>query len=199
MPLAAQLPRITVERRVERRLRPQVERARAVIEQQDLGLADECARERNALALAARQARAALRHFCTIALRLPLDEVRRLRDLCRPAYLLIGGHIHTPSDVLADRHREELRLLQDDGHLPAQSVQRIRADIAAIDEDLARRRIVEARQQREQCALARARRADNGQRLPTRHLEGDIRQHIFLLTRIAEGDMVQGNGRWPSP
>jgi phosphoglucosamine mutase len=84
------------------------------------------------------------------------------------AHLGIAGAGATVADVLAHRTREEMRDLRHDADLLGEPRERDAADVGAVDRDAPRARLVEARCERHDRALAAARRADKRDGLPAR-------------------------------
>ena len=76
---------------LDQHLRFRIEAGRGLVEDQDRRICQEGARDRHALALAARKFDAALAHQRAIALRQPADEVVRAGLLCRLLDLGLGG------------------------------------------------------------------------------------------------------------
>ena len=103
------------------------------------GLIEQRAGDRHALALAARERVAALADDRVVAVGQPDDELvgvgrlRRSDDLFdRRVGLAVG-------DVVADRDREEERLVEDEADVGPQALERVLAHVASVDEQLARR------------------------------------------------------------
>ena len=107
-------PSSALERRAQPRVRAEVERREAVVEDVDLGLLDQRPGDRQALALAARQVRAALGDRRLEAALHLLDEVARLGDLERVPQLVVGRRWIAEAQVARDRAAEQERLLGDD-------------------------------------------------------------------------------------
>ena len=127
-----------------------------VVEHDDARAGDERARERDALALSAREVDAALADQRVVA-------VGQLGGELRDAGRLAGGDDLVPrrvrprrGQVVAQRDREEDRPLRDDRDRGAQLGDRHVAHVDAADEHAAVGRVVEARQQVEQRRLAGA-------------------------------------------
>jgi hypothetical protein len=76
-------------------------------------------------------------------------------------------------DVLGDRAGVQPRLLRDQRDEAAQLGERDRGDLPATDGDVARLRLGEPDEQRQQGGLAAAGRAHHGHRLARRDLQGD--------------------------
>ena len=82
---------------------------------------------------------------------------------------------------------------------PGQRILVERRDVHAVDADLTRRRGVEASDEPEQCGLAAARRADDGEALPVRHVEGervqDGERRAAALNGLADAAQRDHEGR----
>ncbi len=96
-----------------------IERARRLIEDEDAWIADQCARDRDALALPAREARAALADDGVIAFGQFQDEVLRARKRRRCDDPLHRYGRVRERNIVAHRSIEQNVLLQHDAHLPA--------------------------------------------------------------------------------
>ena len=175
-----------VERALDGRLRLGIHRRRAVIQDEQARVGEQGPRDRQALALASRQAHAALAHHRVVALGQLGDEPRRLCRLGRRVDLLLGGVRTAIRDVLAHRAREEHRVLEHHAQLRAQARERHVAHVLAIEQHRARRHVVEARHQVDDRALARARRAEDRHQLPRLGHEVHPAQDLPLAARVAE-------------
>jgi hypothetical protein len=91
-----------------------------------------------------------------------------------PDVVLVGAGA-PEGDVVADRAAEQERLLGDDAHLRAQRARSGVPEVDAVDDDAARRRVVEARDELGERRLARAGRADERDGLARRDDEVDVR------------------------
>src|SRR6266542_3898585 len=118
--------------------------AGGLVEDEHRRVLQEGAGERDALALAAREAESPLANLGVVALRQPGDELVGVGPpggvhdfaLARP-----GPRV---GDVLGDAGREEHGLLQHEGELAPEIGQAVLAQVRAVEQDLPRRRIVEA-------------------------------------------------------
>ena len=99
------------------RLGLQVEVRGRLVEEQDRGIDEVRARERDELALARRQRPAALAHPLQVPAGQRGDEVVRADLACRGLDLGVGRVLAPVRDVVADRAREQERLLRDDAEL----------------------------------------------------------------------------------
>ena len=109
-----------LERAVEGRLGRRVERARRLVEQEQLGVAHQRPGDAHALALAAREPPPALAHERLVALGERQDPLVDLRGLRGGFDFGVGGIEAAVADVLADREVEEEAVLQHHAHLRAQ-------------------------------------------------------------------------------
>ena len=110
--------------------------------------------------------------------------LRRGDDLC------VGGVQAPVADVVHDGAAEQHRILQHHPHLAAQRPAVQRADVEAVQADLAAVDLVEAHDQVHQCRLAGAGGADDRDRLPgpgRQRQVGDQR----LVGAVGEGDVVE--------
>ena len=150
----------TVERLLHERFVFGIERARRLVEQNDVGLADHRARDREPLALSARQVLSAVgddRHELVGAL---AHEVPRARVLERADDLLVAHVVEPVRDVLAHGRVEEHGALVDDDDARAQEVHIVVAQRHAVEQNLAARGLVQPLEQAHAARLAAARRAD---------------------------------------
>ena len=145
-----------------------VERGERLVEQQQLGLRDEGARQRDALSLTAGE-------LVRLALceRPELDHVEHLVDA--PGDLRLGHAqlLEAERDVLLDRHVREERIGLEH-HVHGLLVRRHVGHVHAVDEDLAGRRPLEAGQHAEQRRLAAAGTAQQAEDLLLVDVEGDV-------------------------
>ena len=126
-------------------LRLGVERGGRFVENEDGGVANDGARDADALTLATGKREAAFADHRIVTMRHLGDELVRISHLCGLDDFL-QRRIRSPiSNVLADRAREEHGVLQDEADLWAQPFERVVSDIGRLVEYSALRRIVEAR------------------------------------------------------
>ena len=174
-----------------------VEVAGRLVGEHAVGRAGERARDRDALALAARE------------LRRPVLQPRAEADLAEHvggARARLGGG----EAADAQRHRDvvergelgqQMVELVDEAEMavaPLALLGRVEGrEVAAAEIDAARGRRLEAAEQMQQRALARARRADDGERLAAPDLEVDALQHVDVDARRAAAfgeALVQAGG-----
>src|SRR5688572_15609678 len=139
-----------------------VERAGRFVEDQDLRVAQNRARNGDALALPAGELRAAVAHHGVVAPWQLEDEVVRIGRACRALHRVAVRGGRAVADVVVYGVVEENRLLRDDAHQGAQRIQREIPRVRAVKRDAPARARIEARQQVDQRGLPRSARADNG-------------------------------------
>src|SRR5262245_45258633 len=168
-----------------------VERARRLVEDQDARIGNERARDGETLALAAREAGAALSHNGVVTIGELKDEIMR------------AGHLRGGNDPF-DRHRavrqrnmvahraiEQDALLQHDADLTTQPGWINDAEINAVDQNPPALGHIEPLDQLGERAFARAGRADNADDLPGGNLKTDVMQHFRTIDPVAEGDVLE--------
>src|SRR4051812_14424613 len=121
-----------LERELELALGRGVERARRLVEDQHRRVLEQRAGDREALALAAGERAPALADRGIEAVGLAVDEFERLGALERLDHLLVGGIRAADLEVLADRAREQHRLLEHDADVAAERCQADVADVVAV-------------------------------------------------------------------
>ena len=149
-----------------------VERAEGLVQQQHARLDGERAGERDALALAAGELRG-------VAVRDPV-ELHELEQLLHARLDLALGrpqpprpHAEPEGDVLEHRHvAEERVVLEHEADAAVADV--LRRGILVVEQDGPRVGDLEARDDPQQRRLAGARRPDQRDELPARHVEGDV-------------------------
>ncbi len=165
-----------------------VEVGQRLVEQQDLRLDRESARDRHALLLAPGKLAGAARlepgelHQLEHGRHLAPDVVAR-----QPALLQPERH------VLRDRHVRPQRVVLEH-HAHVAPPRRHRADVAAPDQHLARLVAVEARDEPQQSRLAGTGRAEQREELARRHGKRDVAQH--LRAAEAERDVAKLDRHW---
>ncbi|CAA9321894.1 MAG: hypothetical protein AVDCRST_MAG40-1504, partial [uncultured Gemmatimonadaceae bacterium] len=181
-----------LERGEDDGLRARVDRGGRLVEDEDRRVLEEGAGHRDALALAARQARPALAEEGVVALGQGGDEVVRVRGARGLLHLEVRGLQAAVADVVADGAREQEGLLVDDADLRPQAVEGQVAHVAAVEQHAAAGGVVEARQEAEQRALARPRRPDHRHAGAGGRVEGDVAQRA-APAHVAEGDVLDGD------
>ena len=182
-----------------------VDRRQRVVENQNRRIGGDGARQRRPLLLPSRERDAALPDHGVVALREvgqvlvePCDGCRTfdLRlPLAAPGIGARSGRQHVAArgealgveaegDVVADRVREEERLLRHEADRATQRLQRPVAYVAPIHKYGAPRRLVQARDQPDQRRLPSAGLADDGRGLTGRNAHGDVTED----RRVTEGE-----------
>src|SRR5690606_23482007 len=169
-----------------------IEGARRLVEQQDRRILEQRAGDRDALALAAREARAALAEERVVTLGQRANELVGRSGAGRGLDLGVG-RVRTPvADVLARARAEQHGVLRHEAYAAPHVLGIGLRDVDAVDQNAARIRVVEAEQELKRRALARARRADERDRLAGLHLEREVVERRHLRPRrIAEADVLE--------
>ena len=178
------------QRGVDLGLQARVDGRGRVVEQQQPGIGDQRPGQRHPLPLAAGESKALLADHGVVALGQPGDELVRLGRLGRGDDLLVGRVRPAVGDVGPDRVGEQEAVLHDQADRGAQRVAGHVGDVVPADADRAGLRVVEAGQQQGQGGLARAGRADHGDRLARLDAERKAAQHR-LGRHVAEPDVVE--------
>ena len=151
----------------------QVERAERLVEEQHLRPVDDRARERDALALAAREL-----HRLAAAVAV---EAHHPQHLARPGERRVAArdalHLQAVADVLGDRHVREERVVLED-RVDVARVRRAARDVLAAERDAAGVGLLEAGDHAQRRRLARARRAEQREELAV----GDVRSTVSTAT-----------------
>ena len=184
--------RDAAQRRVDLLLDARVDRRRRVVEQQDLRVGEQRARQRDALALTAREREALLADDGVVAVGQPQDELVRFGGARRGLDLGSAVASGRPNAMLArDRVGEEERVLEHDADVCGAATASVHvAHVDAVDRDAPVVHVVEARQQQADRRLARTRAADERDRLARRDREREVAQHR-LGRRVAERHVVE--------
>mmetsp|Transcript_13766 Transcript_13766/g.33854 ORF Transcript_13766/g.33854 Transcript_13766/m.33854 type:complete len:306 (-) Transcript_13766:3780-4697(-) len=155
-------------------LAARVQRRGGLIQQQHLGVLDDRARDGDALLLAAAELDAALPHARVHPLRQLGDEVGRVGRARRRLHLLQAGTRRAVRDVVRDGARKQQRLLRHQPHLLPHPLEVVTGQRAAIQQDVARLRVVEALQQRHHGGLAAAALAHQRARLARLDVQAEV-------------------------
>ncbi len=182
-----------VERALDRGLGLVVDGRRRLVQDQDGRILQDGARQREPLALAARQLHAALAHRRAVALRQAADELVRLGRLRGAHDVGLRDIAQSIPDVLGHRAVGQEAVLRHVADRAAQLLQIERRDVDAVQADAARGGVVQPQQQLDQRALAAAGAADEGHRLAGRDAQRDAverrphqprREHVCKCARI---------------
>ena len=166
-----------LERLDDRGLGLLVDGARRLIEDEHGAVLQKGACQRDPLPLAAGQLHSAVADFRVVTLGQSLDELVGVGGLGSRNDLLARRPGRGVGDVLRDARREEHCLLEHDRELSAQVGEPVVAQVHTVQEDCARGRVVEAREQADQRGLPRARRPNDAEPRPRRDDAGDVVQH----------------------
>jgi hypothetical protein len=176
--------------RPDLRLRRRVDGCGRVVEDEDPRIDEERPRDRDALTLTAREGDPALADHCVVAVRQLEDEVVGLRRSRRGLDGLERCVGHAERDVVADRCREEERILRDDPDLASQRATNEPADIDAVDEHATTGGVVEARHERRERRLARPGRSDECDGPACGYVKVDVLDDWSLWV-VAERDALE--------
>ena len=180
-----------VQTGLQRLLGTRVDIRRGLVENQDARVGEQHARERDELALARGQGRAALLHHGVVAVGQFHDEFVRMHGLGRGHDLLVGGVQFAVADVLTHVAGEDERVLQHDAHLPAQAFQRDGTHVVAVDRHRAFGDVVETRQQVDDRGFAGTRRTNQRDRLAWLDMQVDQVQDVAAVRLVAENHVVE--------
>lgn len=143
-----------LERLLHQRLGLAVQGRRRLVEHQDRRVGQDSAGNGHALALAARNADAALAHHGVKATGQAIDKLGRVGQARCLANLLVSGVGAAVGDILANGAVEQQRLLRHVGNLAAQALLRAARDVLAVHEHATALYVVQAQQQLGECRLA---------------------------------------------
>ncbi len=166
----------------------QVEGAQRLVQEQDLGLVDDRAREGDALALAAGK-----------LVRPPVPQARKSNHLERPLHALLAGSprhaldAQAVADVLGHSHVREERVVLEHG-VGLARVWRDVGDVAAAELDLAGVGALEACDQAQERGLARTRRSEQREELALLDHEVDTRHGRDRAVVLADAVELEGGG-----
>ncbi len=168
-------------------LRLRVEGGGRLVEDQDRGVLEDGAGDRDPLAFAAGELRPLLADQRVVAHRQAHDEIVGVRGLRGGGDLLLRLHDVAVGDVVPDRVVEEDRLLGHDRDLSPERLDGDVADVTAVDRDRPFRHVVKAGDQVDKRCLSPAAHADEGDHLAGADSEIDVPEDRRLL--IAEGNV----------
>src|SRR5690349_2377370 len=151
-----------LERLLHEKLRFRIEARGRLVEEEDGRILEDGARDGEPLTFAAREAYAPVSDLRAVPLGHVEDEALRVRGAGRAVDRLLVGPFHAVRDVAPDGVVEEDRLLRDDAQHAAPRREVEIPEIAPVDPDRPRRRIVEAGHEIDEGRLPRAARADEG-------------------------------------
>ena len=163
----------------DRRLGVDVECGQGVVEHQNARPRQNRSGQRQPLTLSAGQAHPLLAD-AGLQSEWQLVDERGSGDLDGAVDLGIGGRILAGAaqrEVFGNRHRKEDRILERNGHLAPEGVQRQIANVHAADPNVSFGDVVETWQQGRQDRLTGSGRADQSQRLARFDSDADMTQH----------------------
>ena len=180
------------QRLLDQLLGVHVQRGERVVEDQDLGLGEDRAGQREPLPLAAGEGEALLADAGVeppgqVVHELGLGDLERLVDLRVGGR--VGVRVAAEGEVLPGAHREQRRVLERGRHQRAEVAQVEVADVDAVDQDPAAGDVEQPRDQGGQDGLAGAGRPDDRDGLARRELEVDPAQHLLLGAGEREVDV----------
>src|SRR5205807_1570003 len=161
-----------------------------LVEDQDTRIVQDRAGDAHPLPLAAAKRLAALADLRVVAVGLLDDEIVRVGGLGRGHDFLARGAWPGEGDVLVDRTAEEKRFLEHDANLRAQVLLRDLPDVHAVNEDLAFLDLIEAADQVDGGALARAALSHEADHLAPRDVGADLLEHR-LVGLVAERHVLE--------
>ena len=162
---------------------------RRLVEHEHRRVAQQRARDADALALAARERDALRAEVGVVAQRQRADELVRRRR-ARRGHDLLARRVGRVGDVVVHRAAEQHGVLEHDRDLLAQPRQRALARVAAVDQHAPRGRVEEARDERAERRLARARRPHQREPLAGPDAQRDAAQHR-PLGAVAERHVLE--------
>ncbi len=178
------------ERLVDLLLDLHVDGRRRVVEHEDRRVHHEGAGDGEALALPAREREAPLPHHGVVALGELLHELVGPGGARRGLDLLERGVRAPVREVVADRHREEERLVEHHPDVVAEARQRHVAHVVVVDTHRAAGDVVEARQQAGRGRLPAAGSAHQRDGLARTHVEVEPVEHRRAV-RVVERHVVE--------
>src|SRR5665213_465887 len=163
------------------RLALAVEARRRLVQNEYARIGEYRPRDRDALALAARETHAALANDRVVAVLEFGDELVAVRDAARIANLLERRARLGERDVLRDRAVEQEVVLHYDAEMRTELPQLERLERPAIDRDRAPLRVVERHDEADQRAFPRPARSHERRRRSRRRVEAHVAQHIRVV------------------
>ncbi len=138
------------------------------------GVGQDGARDRDALAFAARQAIAAFTHEGRVVFGQAGDELVNLRGARGLLQVFVAGVGAGVAKVVGDAGVEQVRLLRHDGNVLAQRLQLDVAVVVTVEQNATGGGVVQAQSERGQRALTGARGTDHRDRFAGRDVELDV-------------------------
>ncbi len=175
-----------------------IEIRRRLIEHEDRCVAQQRARDGDALSLAAAQAQALFTDARGVSIRPRGDERVNLRDLCRLRHLRVGCVWTREQQILANRPIEQVRRLRNDGEQPPHRFRLQRAQVLSIQANRTGRALPKAQQQIDERRLARPTFPNQRKHFASRQIETNVVERERFARRIAEGQVLDCNRRQAS-
>ena len=177
-----------------------VEGRGGLVEDQNVGVFQHGACDREALSLASGEFRAAVSDVGVVAFGAFADEAVGIGDPGRFDNLLMRGAAASHADVVRDRIVEEHGVLGHDAHVGADALLGVVAQGDAVDEDFAARGVVEAGQEFAEGRFSASRGSDERDGLPAADFERDAVDHLARTVvgevHVAEFDLVFQSGEF---
>ena len=105
---------------------------------------------------------------------------------------VVAGALHTADgDVLPRRHLVAHEVLKDDADLAVQLLERVLAQVPAVEQDLADGRVVKPRDQLDDSGLTLAVLADERDALARPQVEVEVAQHGAVRARVGERHVAE--------
>src|SRR5207248_2955690 len=177
----------------DERLRCRVQSGQWFVENQDRRVTDDCSRDCDPSLLPARQRDAALPNHRVVALRQLANEpvcVCQLGSAYDVAACRRGPAVR---DVLPDGTAEEQRILEDEAHALAQRLLVEGSDVITVDQHASRLRVVEARDEINECCLTGAGRPDDAGDRARGYGEVHV-DESRAIGSVREGDVIELDG-----
>ena len=102
-----------------------------------------------------------------------------IRPFSRFDHLVVGRVEPPVEDILADARVEKIDILLNYSDVPSERIEGDAVDVFSVDEDLARRDVVEMRDQVADRGLSAARRADERKGLTLSDLQADVVENLL--------------------
>src|SRR5581483_2306370 len=188
----ARARRKTVNRVAHGALGDRVEIARRLVEDEHLRIAQQGTRDGDALALSAGELQAAFTDARVDPVASPLEDRGRRRALDRLQTLGIAGIGRPDLQVVANRAREEMRIVRDETDARAQIVAIEKLAVDAVERDGAAAGRIEFHQQLHDRRLPRTGRSHERDGLARSDVETDIAQSR-VAGRVGEADPIEAH------
>ena len=184
-----------VERLLDYRFIVGIDGGKGLVQHQDRRIAKHGAGNRDPLALPARKLDPLLADDRVVAVRQRVDEAPDIGDARRFLDLLPAGVRAAHADVFADGAVEQEGVLVDDRDVPADLREAHVPEVDAAERDAPGIGIEEAQQQAHDGGLAAAALPDHADALARRNREGKLPMRRASRAGIAEGHVLEGDGR----